>query len=328
MEDRELIKNAKAQQKTDTDPKNIIPCFDKDVMDKALEMGGNQPFMTKYEQCYRDNIIEKYTLLQDENNKAKPNEEGFYQLDLNKLKEEKEISDTPHQVNELQFISPNSWCTHSFQGIWHHRCKHYYIILDKNKKVKFGGDYSDIPGFYAGETQGSKMESSTENNNQKFSLDMVKQILKLLKSQDVEIPFNPLHSDLRYLLALAIIKEKGIDNLKEEYSSIAKEYNLPTLSKDTLFKILDLDTKNYIDEEEPQISINKFKILMGTLCKNETIDETDKIKLKMINAKRLIDKGDVSTQDELNSKLQELGYSEINIEDPQERDNIKKLWGM
>ncbi len=328
MEDRELIKNAKAQQKTDTDPKNIIPCFDKDVMDKALEMGGNQPFMTKYEQCYRDNIIEKYTLLQDENNKAKPNEEGFYQLDLNKLKEEKEISDTPHQVNELQFISPNSWCTHSFQGIWHHRCKHYYIILDKNKKVKFGGDYSDIPGFYAGETQGSKMESSTENNNQKFSLDMVKQILKLLKSQDVEIPFNPLHSDLRYLLALAIIKEKGIDNLKEEYSSIAKEYNLPTLSKDTLFKILDLDTKNYIDEDEPQISINKFKILMGTLCKNETIDETDKIKLKMINAKRLIDKGDVSTQDELNSKLQELGYSEINIEDPQERDNIKKLWGM
>ena len=67
---------------------------------------------------------------------------------------------------------------------------------------------------------------------------------------------------------------------------------------------------------------------MGTLCKNETIDETDKIKLKMINAKRLIYKGDVSTQDELNSKLQELGYSEINIEDPQERDNIKKLWGM
>ena len=26
-------------------------------------MNGNQPIMIKYEQCYRDNIIEKYSLL-------------------------------------------------------------------------------------------------------------------------------------------------------------------------------------------------------------------------------------------------------------------------
>lgn len=327
MEDRELIRNAKAQQKPDTEPKNIIPCFDKDIMNKALKMGANQPFMNKYKQCYRNNIIEKYTLLQDENKKAKQNEEGFYQLDLNKLK-----NGSVQQVNELQFISPNSWCTHSFKGIEHYRCKHYYIILDKNKKVKFGGDYSDIESACAGKTLGSKMESSTEDNNQKFSLDILKQILKLLKSQNVEIPFKPIWSDLRYLLALAIIKEKGIDNLKEEYSSIAKEYNLPTLSKDTLFKILDLDTKDYIDEDEPQISINKFKILMGALCKNETIDETDKIKLKMINIKRLLekaynskDKTSILTLNDINSKLQELGYSEINLNDQKERNKIINL---
>lgn len=327
MEDRELIRNAKAQQKPDTEPKNIIPCFDKDIMNKALKMGGNQPFMNKYKQCYRNNIIEKYTLLQDENKKAKQNEEGFYQLDLNKLK-----NGSVQQVNELQFISPNSWCTHSFKGIEHYRCKHYYIILDKNKKVKFGGDYSDIESACAGKTLGSKMESSTEDNNQKFSLDILKQILKLLKSQNVEIPFKPIWSDLRYLLALAIIKEKGIDNLKEEYSSIAKEYNLPTLSKDTLFKILDLDTKDYIDEDEPQISINKFKILMGALCKKETIDETDKIKLKMINIKRLLekaynskDKTSILTLNDINSKLQELGYSEINLNDQKERNKIINL---
>lgn len=337
IEDRELMKKAKEKNIPNANPKNIIPFFNEKLFDKALKMGGNQSFMTKYEQCYRDNIIEEYTLLQDEkkeansnddkllqdeNKKAKPNEEGFYLLDLNKKR--KDTSDELHE-NELQFISSNSWCTHSSQGLIHGYAKHYYIILDNNKKVKFGGDYTfENIGV-------SRMESSTENNDQKFSLDMVKQILKLLKSQNVEIPFEPIHSDLRYLLALAIIKEKGIDNLKEEYSSIAKEYNLPILSKNTLLQILNCDTKNYIEEDNTQISIEQFNFLVDALGIEEDICESDKEKLKIINAKRFFekvynpkDKTSILTLNDINSKLQELGYSSIDINNNGERENAIK----
>ena len=330
-EDRKLINDAKEKHIPNAYPKNIIPFFDKELFDKALQMNGDEQIMHKYEKCYKDNIIQKYSLIYDEKNKATKNADGFYNLDLNK--ERKDTSEERH-VNELQFISPNSWCTHSFEGWRHALGKHYYIILDKDKKVKFGGDYTTQDSF--GYLR-NRMESSTENNDQKFSLDMVIQILSLLKSQDVSIPFDAaLHSDLRYILAKAIIKEKGIEHLKKEYESISTTYNLPKLNKDTLIDILSYSTKNYIEDDDVQISKDKFEKLLSGMGIEEKINDKNEEKLKYINIKRFFEekynpKSNTPNLsiDDINSKLIELGYSSIDITNEQERnetiDTIAKV---
>ena len=330
-EDRKLINDAKEKHIPNAYPKNIIPFFDKELFDKALQMNGDEQIMHKYEKCYKDNIIQKYSLIYDEKNKATKNADGFYNLDLSK--ERKDTSEERH-VNELQFISPNSWCTHSFEGWRHALGKHYYIILDKDKKVKFGGDYTTQDSF--GYLR-NRMESSTENNDQKFSLDMVIQILSLLKSQGVSIPFDAaLHSDLRYILAKAIIKEKGIEHLKKEYKSISTTYNLPKLNKDTLIDILSYSTKNYIENDDVQISKDKFEKLLSGMGIEEKINDKNEEKLKYINIKRFFEekynpKSNTPNLsiDDINSKLIELGYSSIDLTNEQERnetiDSIAKV---
>lgn len=317
-EDRELIKNAKEKHIPNAYPKNIIPFFDEKLFEKALNMNGNQSIMIKYEQCYRDNIIEKYSLLKDENNNATQNGEFFYQLDMNKRRIDTSFE---RHLNELQFISPNSWCTHSIQGFMHKYAKHYYIILDKNKKVKFGGDYTTEEVEWSNFKR-NRMESSTEDNNQKFSLKMVKQILSLLKSQNVEIPFAPEHSDLRYLLAKAIIKEKGMENLKKEYKAISTEFNLPALDKDTFISILRINTKNYIEDNNTLISMEQFKFLMDALNIDGEIDKFNEKQLKMINVKRYFEKNYPSelTLNDINIKLEEFGYTPIDLTNEEERN--------
>ena len=333
-EDRKLLDDAQEKHIPNAYPKNIIPFFDNAIFEKALQMKGEQSIMSKYENCYKDHIIQKYSLVRDDNGNFKQNEGNYYLLDLNQRREDTYESYLRH-LNELQFISPNSWCTHSFQGFMHGFAKHYFIILDENKKVKFGGDYT-TERVGCAQTKLNRMESSTEDNNQKFSLAMVKQILNLLKSQNLEIPFKPEHSDLRYILAKAIIKEEGIDKLEEKYKAISTEFNLPALDKENFIFILGLNTKNYNESDNILISMEQFKFLKNALNIDGEINEFDEQKLKMINVKRLFESNynanntqNPLSLNDINNKLKELGYSSIDLTNEQERnetiDTIAKV---
>ena len=88
MEDRELMKEAKEKNIPNAHPKNIIPFFNEELFEKASKMKGNQPLMNRYEACYKDNIIQKYSLHYDKDGIATKTENGFYHLDLNKKRKD------------------------------------------------------------------------------------------------------------------------------------------------------------------------------------------------------------------------------------------------
>lgn len=274
MEDRKLIQEAKEKNIPNANPKNIIPFFNEELFEKASKMKGNQPFMNHYETCYKDNIIQKYSLHYDKDGIATKTENGFYHLDLNKKR--KDTSGELHE-NELQFISPDSWCTKSFNSKQYKELEHFYIILDQNKKVKIGSGYDSSMKFY---------EITDENNCiDNIDIDLIEQISSLYTSEELKkIKEQNLAHNLSLLVLYSITtknnyfnklseiqgedeKNKFIREIRSSYQSALKNLNLETLTKDELIGgLLNPQSKEYIN-------LNHVKLYLELLELDSTLDD-------------------------------------------------------
>ena len=274
IEDRKLIQEAKDKKIPNAYPKKIIPFFNEELFEKAIKMKGNQPFMNHYEVCYRDNIIQKYSLHYDKDGIAITNKDNFYHLDLNKKRED--TSDELHE-NELQFISPDSWCTKSFNSKQYKEFEHFYIILDQKKKVKIGSGYDSSSNFY---------EITDENNCiDSIDINLLKQISDLYNHEELKkIKKHNLGHNLSLLVLYSILtknnyynklseiqnedeKNKFVKEVRNSYRTTLQNLNLETLTKYELIKgLMNLQSKEYIN-------LNNVKLSLELLELDSTLDE-------------------------------------------------------
>ncbi len=274
MEDRKLLQDAKEKNIPNAHPKNCIPFFNEELFEKANKMKGNQPFMNHYEMCYKDNIIQKYSLHYDNDGIASKTKNGFYHLDINK--ERKDTSDELHE-NELQFISSNSWCTKSFFSEQYKKLEHFYIILDQNKKVKIGSGYNSSTKFYE-----ITDETNCINN---IDANLIEEILNLYNNGELKkIKDQNLVFNLSLLVLYSIItknnyfnklseiqdedeKNKFVKAIRSSYKATLKNLNLEALTKEELiYGLMNPQSDEYIN-------LNRVKLYLELLELDSTLDD-------------------------------------------------------